>query len=95
MARKLKANGGPLDGTTVLVHETQKTFTHHADRDGHYKVNEKSVTWQPNTKPAEDAAPVEKPAPKAVRTTKAKSALKPQAPAPADAPVDQGAASAD
>ena len=55
MARKLKAQGGPLDGKTVVVHETQKTFTHHGDTDGHYRVNEKSVTWQPNTKPAESA----------------------------------------
>ncbi|PRB14478.1 hypothetical protein [Microbacterium sp. MYb62] len=88
MARKLKAQGGPLDGRTVIVHETQKTFTHHGDTDGHYKVNEKSVTWQPNTKPAEETAP------KTARTSKAKSAPKPQVPAPADAPVDQGAASA-
>lgn len=92
MARKLKARGGPLDGKSVIVHETQKTFTHHGDTDGHYKVNEKSVTWQPNTKPTET---VEKPTPKTARTSKAKTAPKPQAPAPADAPVDQGAASDD
>lgn len=86
MARKLKAQGGPLDGKTVIVHETQKTFTHHGDTDGHYKVNEKSVTWQSNAKPAEA------PAPKTARTSKAKSAPKPkpQAPAPADAAVDEG-----
>lgn len=82
MARKLKAQGGPLDGRTVIVHETQETFTHHADTGGHYKVNEKSVTWQSHT------PPVEKPK----RTTKAKAprptAPKHQAPAQADAPTE-------
>jgi hypothetical protein len=74
MARKLKAQGGPLHGKTVIVHETQETFTHHADTDGHYKVNEKSVTWQPDTKPT---ATVEKPAPKTTRRPKAKAPTKP------------------
>lgn len=55
MTRDVTAKGGPLDGKTVTVHETQETFTHHADTSGSYKVNEKSVTWQPNTKPAESA----------------------------------------
>lgn len=85
MARKLKAQGGPLAGKTVIVHETQKTFTHHGDTDGHYQVNEKSVTWHPKTKPTGAEA---KPARKAQRRAAAKPPVKPQPPAPADAPAE-------
>lgn len=85
MARKLKAQGGPLHGKTVLVHENQKTFTHHGDTDGHYQVNEKSVTWHPKTKPTDGEA---KPALKVKRRTAAKPPVKPQTPAPVDAPVE-------
>lgn len=45
---KVKAKGGPLDGKTVLVHETQTSFTHHADGAGTYTVNSKTATWKPN-----------------------------------------------
>lgn len=48
--RKVKVSGGPLDGKTVVVHETQQTFTHHADQDGSYLVNQKAATWKPKTK---------------------------------------------
>jgi hypothetical protein len=50
--RTINAKGGPLDGKTVQVPDHTDTFTHHADDSSHYKVNEKTATWQGDkTKP--------------------------------------------
>lgn len=49
MSKKIATKGGPLEGKTFLVHDRQKTFTHHAAPAGHYKVNEKTATWKPDT----------------------------------------------
>ena len=78
MARKVKALGGPLDGKTVIVHENERTFTHHADTSGAYTVGDTEAVWTPR-----DAVPpvtvdevVEIPTPATVRprTSKRKAA---------------------
>ena len=50
--RRIKANGGPVDGKTFDVPETSATFTHHAAPGGHYKVNAKTATWVADKTPA-------------------------------------------
>lgn len=76
MTRKITVNGGPIDGKTVIVHDTQETFTHHADQSGVYKVNEKTATWKPHTAPA-PAEQADKPAPKPTRKATVKPTAKP------------------
>lgn len=44
--RKVKLTDGPLKGKTVLVHETQSTFTTHADP-GRYELKGKGAKWHP------------------------------------------------
>ncbi|VXC31007.1 hypothetical protein MICRO8M_90058 [Microbacterium sp. 8M] len=52
--RRVKLTSGPLKGKTVLVDETQKTFTTHV-APGHYELTEKGATWHaaPKTKDVE------------------------------------------
>lgn len=69
MARKVAVKGGPLDGKTVVVHDTQTTFTHHADKGGEYTVSEKTATWKAH-KPAAEAVQTKVSAPKPARAPK-------------------------
>lgn len=48
--RNVTVKGGPLHGKTVTVAENATAFTHHADESSFYKVNEKTATWQADTK---------------------------------------------
>ncbi|MFB7843620.1 hypothetical protein [Microbacterium sp. NPDC056052] len=43
--RRVKLTSGPLKGKTVLVHETQSTFTTHA-APGHYEITETGAKWR-------------------------------------------------
>lgn len=43
--RKVTLKGGPLDGKTYLVPETQETLTHHA-APGAYKLTAARGTWK-------------------------------------------------
>lgn len=47
--RKVKMTTGPLKGTTVLIHETTKTFTTPA-APGHYELTDKGAKWHPAPK---------------------------------------------
>lgn len=63
MTIKVTAKGGPLDGKTYVVHETAKQLDPHpAVTGGHYKVNEKTATWQPDAKAKAAASKPTKPA---------------------------------
>lgn len=74
MARKVKAQGGPLDGKTVIVHENERTFTHHADTSGAYTVGDTEAVWIPRvTEPTETIDQVvEVPTPETVRPRQSK-----------------------
>lgn len=54
MTKRVTLKGGPLDGKRALVPNTNDSFTHHAATNGHYKVNEKTATWQTHNKPNTD-----------------------------------------
>lgn len=88
MARKVKAQGGPLDGKTVIVHENERTFTHHADTSGAYTVGDTEAVWIPRvTEPTEtvdEVVDIPTPATVAPRASKRKTAR----PSEADAPHD-------
>lgn len=52
MTNQITAKGGPLDGKQFLVHETAERLDPHPGvTGGHYKVNPKTATWQPDAKP--------------------------------------------
>lgn len=71
MARKVKAQGGPLDGKTVLVHVNERTFAHHADTSGAYTVGDAEAVWTPRvTEPVDEV--VEAPTPETVRPRQSK-----------------------
>lgn len=64
MARQITAKGGPLDGKEFLVHETAERLDEHPSvTGGHYKVNDKSATWQPDSKATAAGSKPRKPAP--------------------------------
>lgn len=44
--RKVKLTDGPLRGKTVMVHETQETFSTHA-ASGRYEIGDKGAKWTP------------------------------------------------
>lgn len=71
MALKVKAQGGPLDGKTVLVHVNESTFTHHADTSGVYTVGETEAVWTPRVIEPVDQV-VEVPTPETVRPRQSK-----------------------
>lgn len=79
--RKVKAKGGPLDGKTVLVHENDHTFAHHADAGGSYVVEGLMATWEAKASAADTQA--QPPAPKPARRRPAPKP-KPVAPDAAD-----------
>jgi hypothetical protein len=81
MARQITAKGGPLDGKEFLVHETAERLDEHPGvKGGHYKVNDKTATWQPDAK-------LKPAAPKPSKPTASKSAaLKPATDAATSAP---------
>ncbi|WP_223172524.1 hypothetical protein [Microbacterium sp. NIBRBAC000506063] len=49
--RKITLKDGPLKGKTVLVHETQTSFTTHA-APGRYDIGDKGAKWTPAAKSA-------------------------------------------
>ena len=77
MARKVKAQGGPLDGKTVLVHTNERTFTHHADTSGAYTVGDTEAVWTPRVtelpEPVDQVVEVPTPATVAPRASKRKT----------------------
>lgn len=78
MARKVKAQGGPLDGKTAIVHENERTFTHHADTSGAYTVGDAEAVWTSREAvppvAVDEVVEVPTPATVAPRTSKRKAA---------------------
>ncbi|MFF2631972.1 hypothetical protein ACFVR6_03725 [Microbacterium sp. NPDC058021] len=67
--KTIDVKNGPLHGTTQQVPDDATAFTHHADPNGYYKVNEKTATWQATTpKRAATVADDTTPTPAAVVT---------------------------